>query len=77
MVHSLVKSYSQPKQAIFRLLQTWIGKTYEPERWIDYHEPRACLNQYLLDIRTKYSKDTPMDKNAQDAFKKHCFEASV
>lgn len=53
---------------------SWIGKTYEPERWIDYHEPRACLNQYLSEICTKYSKNAPMDKNAQDAFKKHCFE---
>lgn len=53
---------------------SWLGKTYDPERWIDYESSRERLCRYLEKNSTRFDAKNPMGKEDQMAFRQDCFE---
>lgn len=53
---------------------SWLGKTYDPECWIDYQNSREQLYDFLADNIAKFDPRNPMDKEEQLAFRQSCFE---
>jgi len=66
--------HSKDKYRFLKTQLSWIGKAYNPECWIDYQALRIELNDYLLQISTQFSKELPMNKQEQTAFKEACFD---
>lgn len=53
---------------------SWLGKNYDPERWIDYESSRERLYRYLEKNSTRFDAKNPMGKEDQMAFRQDCFE---
>jgi hypothetical protein len=53
---------------------SWLGKTYDPERWIDYRSSRERLHSYLAENSIGFDAQNPMNKDEQREFRKTCFD---
>lgn len=53
---------------------SWLGKTYDPERWIDYASSRGRLCRYLAENSIEFNARKPMNKEEQMEFREICFE---
>lgn len=53
---------------------SWLGKNYDPTRWIDYESTRDQLSNYLTKISEAFTAVNPMDKEDQAEFREKCFE---
>lgn len=83
LIHYLIQIYyykaqlTKPEGDPYYFLKeqlSWLGKTYDPECWIDYQSSRERLCSFLSDNRAKFDAGNPMDKEAQDEFREKCFE---
>ena len=53
---------------------SWLGKIYNPERWIDYESSRERLFSYLAENSVGFDAKNSMDKDEQWEFRKTCFD---
>lgn len=53
---------------------SWLGKNYDPERWIDYESSKERLYNYIADNSILFGVKNPMNKDKQRVFRESCFE---
>lgn len=72
--------YEEDPYYFLKVQLSWLGKIYDPERWIDYQSSREKLYRFLAEQSTEFEKKKPkekdkaMDKDAQAKFREVCFE---
>lgn len=69
LLRSTLSKYFNDPYFFLKEQLSWIGQTYDSARWITYEEQRSELHKYLEE---KCEAKEPMDKKAQQEFRKKC-----